>query len=77
MPEAMRKRSRFMCVELPMPAEVATSFPGFALANATSSATLLNLPGWTTSVVGTIANAATGVSSSVLSIAGFSNGAIV
>jgi len=41
MPAARRKRSRFMCVELPMPALLATSWPGFAFAAATRSATLL------------------------------------
>src|SRR5882724_11701588 len=34
MPAASRKRSRFMCVELPMPALLATSWPGFAFAAA-------------------------------------------
>ena len=41
MPAEMRKRSRFMCVELPIPAEEAMSPPGFALAAATRSATVL------------------------------------
>src|SRR5258708_7848156 len=38
MPAEIRKRSRFMCVELPIPAVVATSAPGFALAAATITA---------------------------------------
>src|SRR5438034_1286355 len=47
MPAASRKRSRFMCVELPMPALVATSRPGFAFSATTRAIVSEALPGVT------------------------------
>src|SRR5258706_1281438 len=64
MPAAKRKRSKAMCVALPMPASAHTILPGLSFAAPTNSLMVLYFSGWVTSTVGIVATAATGCSSS-------------
>src|SRR6185436_19686285 len=73
MPAEKRKRSKFMCVALPMLASEQTSLPGCAFAAATKSLTSLYLPGGVTRMVGMVATIATACSSFGLSTSGLSS----
>src|SRR5690242_18872908 len=74
MPAEKRKRSKAMCVALPMPASVHTILPGFAFAAETKSLMVLYFSGCATSAVGIVATVATGCSSLVFSTSGCSSG---